>query len=190
MSKWDSFKKNLESFADKTVNKTKELTDTASLKIRIANKEADRDLEYKKLGKYAYIKLKKLDGYNTSEITEEISRILENIDSILVELNELKAEDNERKAAKDAEKAAKAAKKEKSEDELDMNVMNEFNEARKVADAEYEKAKQSVFDADQAVKDADIAAKEAEKAAEEAKVVSDGLAKASNNVHDEGEKEV
>ena len=63
MSKWDDFKKNLGKFADKTVTKTRELTDTASLKIKIANKEADRNIEYKRLGKLTYAKLKALDGH-------------------------------------------------------------------------------------------------------------------------------
>ena len=40
MSKWENFKKNIGKLADKTAKKTRELTDTAALKLKIANKEA------------------------------------------------------------------------------------------------------------------------------------------------------
>jgi hypothetical protein len=61
MSNWKKFKKKLGDFADKTAGKTRELTDTAALKIKIANKEADRDLEYRKLGKLAVLDQLKSD---------------------------------------------------------------------------------------------------------------------------------
>ena len=149
MSKWDDFRKSLGDFADKTVNKTRELTDTAALKIKIANKEADRDTEFRNLGKLAYAKLKNLEGTNPEELTAQISETLDKLDVICRELVELKKEDEDKKAAKEAEKAAKQAKAEEEEkdEELDMQVMADFNEARKEADAEYEKAKQAAEDA-------------------------------------------
>lgn len=130
--------------ADKTAKKTRELTDTAALKLKIAGKEADRDIEYAKLGKLAYAKLKELEGVDAEELTANISASLEKLDSILAELEALKAEEAERKAAKAAEKAAK---EKEDEDELDMNVMDEFNEARKTADEAYEDAKKAAEDA-------------------------------------------
>lgn len=147
MSKWDDLKKGLGDLADKTVNKTRELTDTASLKIKIANKEADRDIEYKNLGKLTYAKLKKLKGVNPEAATVEISQILEKLDGIHRELAALKAEEKARKEAKEAEKAAKEAEKKAAEEKLNLEVMEEFNEARVVADEEYEKAKQAAEDA-------------------------------------------
>ena len=147
MSKWDDLKKGLGDLADKTVNKTRELTDTASLKIKIANKEADRDIEYKNLGKLTYAKLKKLKGVNPEAVTVEISQILEKLDGIHRELATLKAEEKARKEAKEAEKAAKEAEKKAAEEKLNLEVMEEFNEARVVADEEYEKAKQAAEDA-------------------------------------------
>ena len=149
MSKWDDFRKSLGDFADKTVNKTRELTDTAALKIKIANKEADRDTEFRNLGKLAYAKLKNLEGTNPEELTAQISETLDKLDVICRELVELKKEDEDKKAAKEAEKAAKQAKAEEEEkdEELDMQVMADFNEARREADAEYEKAKQAAEDA-------------------------------------------
>ena len=152
MSKWDEIKKSIGDFADKTVNATRELTDTASLKIKIANKEAERDLEYKNLGKLAYAKLRQTDG--GEDLTEKISASLEKLDTIQKELDELIAADKARKEAKDAEKQAKKAEDDKKKtakneegDSLDLSVMTEFNEARVTADEEYEKAKQAAEDA-------------------------------------------
>lgn len=162
MSKWDNFKKSFGEFADKTVNKTRELTDTASLKIKIANKEAERDIEYKNLGRLAYSKLKADTDQSTKELTRLISETIDKIDEIIADLDALKAEDDERKAAKEAEKAAKEAEKKarREEDEApNLAVMDEFNKARKEADVEYEKAKQA---ADDATKDAEVAAKVAD----------------------------
>ena len=47
MSVWNDLKKSVGAIADKTVTKTREISDTASLKLKIASKEADRDTEYK-----------------------------------------------------------------------------------------------------------------------------------------------
>lgn len=150
MPNWEKIKKNIENFADKTVNKTKELTDTASLKIKIASKESDRDLAYKKLGKSAYIKLKKLEGFDSPELTETIAKELEEIDKILAELEALKAEEEARKQEKQAEKEAKKQEKkaaEETDEELNVEVMKQFNQARTVADEEYEKAKAAAEEA-------------------------------------------
>ena len=151
MSKWDDFKKSIGDLADKTVNKTRELTDTAALKIKIANKEADRDTEFRTLGKLAYTKLKNLGDVDPEELTRQISECMERLDIICRELAEMKKEEEERRATKEAEKEAKAAKKnadeEEDEDALDTSVMEAFNEARQDADAEYEKAKQAAIEA-------------------------------------------
>ena len=106
MSTWDDFKKTVSNLADKTVTKTRELTDAAALKIKIANKEADRDLEYKRLGRLTYARLKASQGRDTSEIVAQISKSIENLDKIIAELKALKARDEERKAEKTAARAA------------------------------------------------------------------------------------
>ena len=150
MPTWNEIKKSLGEIADKTVNATRELTDTAALKIKIANKESECDLEYKNLGRLAYIRLRELDSLAEENLAEEISASLEKLDNIYKELSELKATEKARKEAKEAEKQEKAdeakAKKQAS-DELDLTVMEEFNAARKVADDEYEKAKKAAEDA-------------------------------------------
>ena len=129
MSKWDDFKKTLGNFADKTVSKTRELTDTASLKIKIANKEADRDIEYKKLGKLTYAKLKSTEKHSAEELTKKISETLDSLDKIIAELEALKAQDDERKAEKEAKKAEKSAFYESgddSSDELNTNTIDDL----------------------------------------------------------------
>lgn len=148
MSKWDYFKKSVGIIADKTVSKTRELTDTASLKIKIATKEADRDAEYKALGKLTYARLKKLNIPGAESITERISGCIEKIDTLNAEISALKAQEKAKRAAKEAEKAAKEAKRAEEEAEEDGElVMEQFNQARQSADREYEAAKEAVKDA-------------------------------------------
>lgn len=152
MPGWDDIKKGLGALADKTASKTRELTDTASLKIKIASKEADRDAEYKILGKLTYAKLKQYKGCET--VTERISETIERLDKINAELAALKAEEKARRDAKEAAKAAKEAEKaeaetrakEKAHAEEEL-VMEQFNEARRDADEQYEKAKSAAEDA-------------------------------------------
>ena len=151
MSKWDDFKKGFGDFADKTVGMTKELTGSATLKIKIANKEADRDQEYRRLGKLTYAKLKKLSDGDSAELTAKISETMARIDKIMAEIAEMKAKEDEIKAAKEAEKAARAAKKaaeeEEDDEEVDLVIMDEFNQARREADEEFDKAKKAADDA-------------------------------------------
>ncbi len=145
MSKWDDFKSGIESLAGKTADKTRELTGIAAIKIKIANKESERDREYRLLGKLAYAKLKKLNVSDAEELTSKISESLVKLDNILAEINALKTKEEELKASKDAEKAARAeAKRAKDEAEYededeyedsDTIVMDEVDEARKETDS-------------------------------------------------------
>ena len=134
MSKWDDFKKSVGVIADITVAKTRELTDTASLKIKIATKEADRDAEYKTLGKLTYAKLKGLSLPDSESITERISESIDKIEALNTELSALKAEEKARREAKEAERAAKEARRAEEEAEEDGElVMEQFNRARQAA---------------------------------------------------------
>ena len=148
MANWNDIKKSIGNFADKTATKTRELADTASLKIKIANKESERDIQYKVLGKLAYAKLRNVAVSDPEALTENISAALDKLDVILKELHELKSELEARRAAKEAEKAAKEQAKRQAEeaeqaeaDELNRRVMEQFNDARKEAEVEYQKAK-------------------------------------------------
>lgn len=108
MPTWNDIKKTVSSFAEKTATKTRELTDTASLKIKIASREADRDTEYKRLGKLTYKKLKNTDEDYSERLTLEISKSIEKLDEINAQIAELKAEEKARREAKEAEKATSA----------------------------------------------------------------------------------
>lgn len=125
MSTWDDFKKTLGKLADKTAAKTRELTDTASLKIKIANKEADRDLEYKRLGKLTYAKLKASSDKDTAEIVAQISKSIENLDNIISELKALHSRDEERKANNET---VKKASSNSDDDTLNTDAINPQSE--------------------------------------------------------------
>ena len=113
MPGWEDFKKGIGKIADKTASKTRELTDIASIKIKIASKEADRDAEYKVLGRLTYKKLK--GDESASNATERISECIQKLDKINEEISLLKAEEEakkaERQAAKEAKKAKRASKR-------------------------------------------------------------------------------
>lgn len=145
MANWENFKKKVGIFAAKTAKKTVELTDTAALKIKIAAKEADIDLAYRRLGKLSYAKLKELEGVDPAELTTGISNELKEIDKLLAELEALKKEDAERKAAKQSKKDEESD--EEDEEELDTAIIEEFKEARIVADKAYVEAKQAAEEA-------------------------------------------
>lgn len=122
MSTWNDIKKSVGLFAEKATTKTRELTDTASLKIKIASREADRDAEYRKLGKLTYSKLKNTDEERSEALTVEISKVIEKLDEINSQIEQMKAEEEERRAAKEAEKAereAEKASKTQSEESVD-----------------------------------------------------------------------
>ena len=154
MPNWNDIKKNIGNLADKTAAVTRELTDVASLKIKIANKESDRDHEYKHLGKLAYARLRQIKGFDAEQLASDISASLERLDTINKELAELKAIEKSRNDAKAADKKAKetkkaeAAEKKKQESEkLNLEVMDQFNNARTTANEEYQKAKEAAEDA-------------------------------------------
>ena len=137
MFDWNNIKKSISEIADKTVSKTIEVTDAASTKVKIASKETDRDTEYRRLGKLAYYKLKGVKVTNKEELERRISESIAKIDNFNKEIAALKAEEEARKEAKEA---AAEAKREAEKAE-------QFNEARRTADAEYQKAKKAAEDA-------------------------------------------
>ena len=116
MPTWNDIKKTVSSLAEKTATKTRELTDTASLKIKIASREADRDTEYKRLGKLTYKKLKNTDEEYSERLTVEISKSIEKLDEINAQISELKAEEKARRETREAEKAAENTAEKKDED--------------------------------------------------------------------------
>lgn len=165
MSMWNDIKKSVTDFADKAAKKTEELTDAAAMKIKIANKEAERDSEYKNLGRLIYEKLGDADEQRKEQLTEAIAESIKKLDATIAELTRLNKEYNEAKAAREAEKNAKQSSKSANDgngaSQNDEDFMNDFNDARRAGDEEAEKARQ--------------ASKAAADAAEEAKKMSDGM---------------
>ncbi len=118
MSKWDDFKKSVGYYADKTVTKTRELTDSAALKIKIASREADRDTEYKNLGRLTYSKLKSTTGADQEKLTLEISETMDRLERIIAEINTMRAEeDGKRNAKADKDSTDPSASDEDSSDD-------------------------------------------------------------------------
>ena len=147
MFDWNNIKKSIGEIADKTVSKTIEVTDAASTKVKIASKETDRDTEYRRLGKLAYYKLKGVKVTNTDELERRISESIAKIDNFNKEIAALKAEEEARKEAKEAAAEAKREAEKAEQDAEEKIVMEQFNEARRTADAEYQKAKKAAEDA-------------------------------------------
>ncbi len=110
MSKWNDIKKSVSCYAEKTASKTRELKDSASLSIRIASREADRDTEYKVLGRLMYKKLKGVNVKDPEALTGEISETMERLDAIISELKTMKKEKAQKQAEKSAQKAARSIK--------------------------------------------------------------------------------
>ena len=98
--------------------------------------------------------LKKTRENISNQINSMLHAFTKIDEDLFEELEELLEADEMRKEAKEAQKQAKKAENEqkkaaKSEDgdELDLSVMEQFNEARTAADEEYEKAKAAAEDA-------------------------------------------
>ena len=147
MFDWNNIKKGLSEIADKTVSKTIEVTDVASTKVKIASKETDRDTEYRRLGRLAYYKLKGVKVSNPDELENRISESIARIDNLNKEIAALKANEEAKKEEKKAIAEAKRAAEKAAQEAEEEIVMQQFNEARRTANEEYEKAKQAADDA-------------------------------------------
>lgn len=157
MPTWKEIKSSIVSAAHTAKDKTVELTKTASLKLKISDKNSKREKEFQNLGKLVYRKLRAKPDENLEKITIKTQETLEIIDNLTKEIRELK------KQLKDLEEAEKTSvevdvNEGNGEVERDEIIMAEFDEA-------YAKAKESSVEAKAM---ADDAAKEAEKAKEAA----------------------
>ena len=148
MANWNDIKASIGNIAGKTAAKTRELADTASLKLKIAGKEAERDVQYKALGKLAYAKLRDVNVKDPEALTQGISTTLDKLDTILKELHDLNSELEARRAAKEAERAAKEEaerleqeREEQENEELNRRIAEGMENAENQAKEEFEKAK-------------------------------------------------
>lgn len=164
MSKWDNFKKSVSNFADKAAKKTEELTDLASLKIKIANKESARDNEYKALGKLIYEKFKNTDETLDKEMAAGVAEHMKKLDDIFEELKNLNAEYNRIKKSKENSDKSENSSQTKADD---PDIMDQFNTAREQGDKDAKEADAKVY-AEQMAKEDSVKTEQAEESAKQA----------------------
>ena len=169
MSKWDNFKKSVSNFADKAAKKTEELTDLASLKIKIANKESARDNEYKALGKLIYEKFKNTDETLDKEMAAGVAEHMKKLDDIFEELKNLNAEYNRIKKSKENSDKSENSSQAKADD---TDIMDQFNTAREQGDKDAKEADAQAADAkvyaEQMAKEDSVKTEQAEESAKQA----------------------
>lgn len=104
MDNWRKIRRSMRRMASKAVSKTGDLTDTASLYVKLAQKEANLSDLYEQFGRVAYTKLK------TGEGADEKSKVLfEKIDVVRAEIYAINKAIREKNLAKEAAKEAKEA---------------------------------------------------------------------------------
>ena len=85
MSKWSDFGHRLKRVAGKAVAKTGDLSDTASLQIKLARKEAQLSDLYEQFGRIAYQKVKA-----GSSADHKMKILIEKIDIVRAEIHAIK----------------------------------------------------------------------------------------------------
>lgn len=101
MANWREFRRNVKRSASKAVSKAGDLSDSASLRVKLAQKESALAGLYEQLGRAAYQKIKT----GTTE-SEKAKVIIEKIDIVRAEIYTIKSAFAEKQSKKEAEKAA------------------------------------------------------------------------------------
>ena len=114
MSKWNEFCENVSKTTKKTADKTKNIANLTSLRMKLNKLEVSVAEEYDSLGRIYYLQeVGKVD--NREAIANQIrfiSDINKQINATKAEIREIKRIQAEMKAAEEAEKEAKRAAKE------------------------------------------------------------------------------
>ena len=98
MSKWREIRYTVKQVASKAVAKTGDLSDTASLHIKLARKEAMLADIYEQFGRVAYKKIK-----TGADVDRKVKILIEKIDVIRAEIYSLKRAIEQKKIAKNVE---------------------------------------------------------------------------------------
>lgn len=98
MSKWRELRREIRKVASKAVSKTGDLTDTASLRVKLARKEALLADIYEQFGRVAYQKIK-----TGADVDKKIKILIEKIDVIRAEIYDINRLINEKKIAREEE---------------------------------------------------------------------------------------
>lgn len=103
MSKWREIRRGVKRFASKAVSKTGDLSDTASLHVKLARKEAFLADLYEQFGRIAYQKLK-----TGADVDRKLEILIEKIDITRSEMYSINHAIEEKEENKRAAKAAAA----------------------------------------------------------------------------------
>ena len=95
MSTWKDIRRTVKKAAAKAVVKTGELSDTASLHVKIAKKEASLEELYEQFGRVEYQKIK-----TNADVDYKIKVLIEKIDIVRAEIHNLKRSLEAKKLAK------------------------------------------------------------------------------------------
>jgi hypothetical protein len=98
MSKWGDFSRSARRLAGKAVSKTGDITDTASLHVKLARKEASLGDLYEQFGRVAYQKMKV-----GSNVDHKMKILMEKIDVVRAEIYSLKKAIEDKRVLRDIE---------------------------------------------------------------------------------------
>ncbi len=121
MANWKEIRSSVERVAKNTINKTEEIAESASMRVKLTTLNSKRDALYEKLGRLTYKQLKAGESK-----AEEIAKIVTEIDKVLDDIAKQKAKIEEAKAekaqAKEEKKQAKAQAQAKKDAECVAEV--------------------------------------------------------------------
>lgn len=98
MSKWREIRRGIKKVASKAVSKTGDLSDTASLHVKLARKEAFLADLYEQFGRIAYQKIK-----THADVDHKIKILIEKIDIVRAEIYAINRSIEAKKLAKQEE---------------------------------------------------------------------------------------
>lgn len=98
MSKWREIRRGIKKVASKAVSKTGDLSDTASLHVKLARKEAFLADLYEQFGRIAYQKIK-----TNADVDHKIKILIEKIDIVRAEIYAINRSIEAKKLAKQEE---------------------------------------------------------------------------------------
>ena len=98
MANWKEIRRSVKKVASKAVSKTGDLSDTASLHVRLARKEALLEDLYEKFGRVAYQKIK-----TNADVDHKVKVLIEKIDIVRSEIYAINRSLNGKKLAKQEE---------------------------------------------------------------------------------------
>ena len=98
MANWKDIRKSVRKVASKAVSKTGDISDTASLHVRLARKEALLEDLYEKFGRVAYQKIK-----TNADVDHQVKVLIEKIDIVRSEIHAINRSLNAKKLAKQEE---------------------------------------------------------------------------------------